>query len=58
MCKKYSYHCEVCGITFLTFREMKEHLRSKAHKINANKGRGELILDRFINALKMGDKRK
>ena len=56
MRKKYSYRCEVCGILFLTFHEMKEHFQSKAHKINANKGRGELILDRFINVLKEDQK--
>ena len=46
------YRCDVCGIDFSTWREHRQHLQSRAHRVRSNKGNVELFLEKLADGLK------
>jgi hypothetical protein len=46
-------YCETCGVSFVSWKEMKEHLQSVEHRRNANDplSRSEQLLKRIAEKL-------
>jgi len=52
------YRCEVCGISFSTWREHRRHLQSRTHRMQSNKGNVGLLLEKLVDGLKKLDTEK
>lgn len=52
------HRCGVCGIDFISWREYRIHLQSKAHRRVANTGNIQLILEKLAVGVKKFDKER
>jgi len=46
------FYCDTCGMSFLSWHEMKKHFQSKKHKDRFGVGRTELIIEKFAKCFK------
>jgi len=46
------FRCNICGISFPSWSDMKKHFQSKEHKDKASMGNAELLMEKFLKYFK------